>query len=127
MAPLNTYTSTEVLLLDNACNDVHELGRALWSITVDRYHHRDEWTLTCLAEAHGRWDMTYRLVSIQNATTIGQLLAAERFVESPKDASDEDNVFAFATTGSRLPVRTLLGRVSLTILRTLPYMASDKS
>ncbi|EKJ77415.1 hypothetical protein NXS19_010667 [Fusarium pseudograminearum] len=112
MAPLNTYTSTEVLLLDHACNDVHELGRALWSITVDRYHHRDEWTLTCLAEVHGRWDMTYRLVSIQNATTIGQLLAAERLIESPKDVADEDNVFAFATTGSRLPVRTLLGRSS---------------
>ncbi|KAF9768168.1 Nonribosomal peptide synthetase 9 [Fusarium sp. DS 682] len=104
MAPLINYTSTEVLVLDVACNDIHELGRVLWSITVDLYHHRDEWTLTCLAEKHSRWENTYRLVSIQNSTTIGQLLGAERLIEPPKEAHDGENVFAFAVTRSGIPV-----------------------
>ncbi|KAF4336956.1 NPS9 [Fusarium beomiforme] len=109
MAPLINYTSTEVLVLDVACSDVHELGRALWSITVDLYHHRDEWTLTCLAEKHGRWEKTYRLVSIQNSTTMGQLLAAKRLIEPPKEAPDGEDVFAFAVVGSGIPVPRLEG------------------
>ncbi|KAF5267200.1 hypothetical protein FOXYS1_1931 [Fusarium oxysporum] len=104
MAPLINYTSTEVLVLDVACNDMHELGRALWSITVDLYHHRDEWTLTYLAEKHGRWEKTYRLVSIQNSTTIGQLLSAESLIEPSKETQDGENLFAFALKGSGTPV-----------------------
>lgn len=113
MAPLSNYMSTEVLLLDVACNDIYELGRVLWSITVDLYHHRDEWTLTCLAEEHGRWESSYRRVSIQNSTTIGQLLGGERLIEPPsKEVQDSEGTFGIAVTHSVNPTPRIEGRVS---------------
>ncbi|KAI7768259.1 hypothetical protein LZL87_012621 [Fusarium oxysporum] len=111
MAPLINYMSTEVLVLDAACNDIHELGRVLWSITVDLYHHRDEWTLTCLAEKHGRWESSYRLVSIQNSTTIGQLLGGERLIEPPPIVvEDREGDFGIAVTHSVVPAPRIEGR-----------------
>ncbi|CAJ0552547.1 Ff.00g006250.m01.CDS01 [Fusarium sp. VM40] len=111
MAPLSNYMSTEVLLLDVACNDIYELGRVLWSITVDLYHHRDEWTLTCLAEEHGRWESSYQRVSIQNSTTIGQLLGGERLIEPPsKEVQDREGTFGIAVTQSVNPTPRIEGR-----------------
>ncbi|KAF5547427.1 short-chain dehydrogenase like [Fusarium napiforme] len=42
---------------------------------------------------------------IQNGTIISHLFSAERLVESPKDAPDGQNVFAFAITRLDIPVR----------------------
>lgn len=126
MAPRMNYSSTEVLVLDVACNEIHELGHVLWSITVDLFHHSDDWTLTCFLEKNGLWENSYRVVSINNSTTIGQLFNAERLTEPPEETQDVETIFGIAIRNSRISVPRFENYACQSNFRTLMKMASNQ-
>ncbi|RSL46131.1 hypothetical protein CEP54_013990 [Fusarium duplospermum] len=126
MASLINYASTQVFVLNVAYNELLQFGHVLWSITVDRYHHSDEWTLTCLSEKHGRWENSYRVVSIKDSTTIDQLLGAERLTEPPKEAHDAEKPFIIAFRDSDIPIPRFEKYASQSNFRILLRITSNQ-
>ncbi|KAF5020337.1 hypothetical protein F66182_7643 [Fusarium sp. NRRL 66182] len=127
MASLINYSSTEVLVLDVAGNDIHDLCRVLWSITVDIHHHRDAWTLTCLSEENGQWATSYRTVTINNSTTTKQILDAERLTEPPREAHSVESVFGIAVRSSDIPIPKFEANASGNNSQILLKIASNQA
>lgn len=104
MASEGYYAATESLVLDTEVDHFGPLGHALWSIIANMYHHSGEWILNSLSEQDRQWEHSYRLVNINDSTTIDDLLQTQQLKVAPNKIQDVDDTFCIAVRNSGIPV-----------------------